>query len=714
MKGLSNKYDTPEREIKAILAGNDILLMPDEVAGTIDEIRCEVREGHIAESAINKTCKRILAAKYHLGLYNLQPIDTTNLVADLNDAPSALLKRQILAQAITVAYDPGRCIPLSLHDSMHVAYVNIGTGEILATSKIIADPFETSMKQFIDFKSFKINKSLWVDSMMWYLDSLKTYDWIIVAVTNMNMVASRNYGLTTPEIILIDSLCQTKNVIVDFFGSPYAASRFTNIYKARAIIMSYDDSNPSKDISAQIIFGGISSQGRLPVSVNSHLPIYSGIPVAKKYMGYCPPSLVNMDEKKLNIIDSIATDAIASGAMPGCQILVAKDGMIVYEKAFGYHTYLDSVPVKNSDLYDIASLTKIVATTPGIMWLYDEGLINLNRHASHYLDRLKKTNKKDITLTDLLTHQGGLQPFIPFHLNTMDVPGNGKKGKLYSNTKDDTYSIRLEEHLFLNKNYRTKEGIFSDTMSSNFPVKVADKLFIAKDYHNQIWKEIDESKVSEEKKYVYSDLDFMYLQQIIEEMAVQQLDSFVYSKFYKPLGLKNLTYLPLNSIPKERIVPTEDDKIFRKQLLQGYVHDPTAALLGGVCGHAGLFSNAHDLAILMQVYLQDGEYAGNRYFKPGTVEHFITRPYPIEQNRRAMGFDKPAIEKGVNSNVCAEVSDRSFGHTGFTGTMIWVDPEYKLTYIFLSNRINPDALNTKLAHMNIRTKIQQAIYQSIK
>ncbi|MEP7171633.1 MAG: serine hydrolase, partial [Bacteroidota bacterium] len=392
----------------------------------------------------------------------------------------------------------------------------------------------------------------------------------------------------------------------------------------------------------------------------------------------------NFSVDVLSKIDSIVNYGIASHAFPGCEIVAAHDGTVIYQKAFGYKTYDSTEIVKEDDLYDIASVTKIAATVLATMKLFEAGKINMDQKASKYFPELKKTNKKNILLIDMLTHQSGLQSWIPFYKNT--IVGGQPFNHIYHREPDEDFSVR-----------------------------VADSLYIKNDYQKIIWKEIFDSPLGETGKYVYSDLGPLIMGHIIEKITGKKLAEYVEENFYKPLGLQHLTFKPHEKkIDFRTIVPTANDTIFRNQLLRGDVHDPAAAMLGGVAGNAGIFSDANDLAVIMQMLLNGGEYGGKRHFKKETVELFTTRQFPLSSNRRGILFDKPEPDAKANGPTCNSASTSTFGHQGFTGTCAWADPLNKIVYVFLSNRIYPDETNTKLATMNIRTKIMQVIYDARK
>jgi beta-N-acetylhexosaminidase len=370
-------------------------------------------------------------------------------------------------------------------------------------------------------------------------------------------------------------------------------------------------------------------------------------------------------------------------ATPGCQVLVAKDGKVIYHKSFGYHTYENTRPVVNSDLYDVASITKICATLPSLMRLVDLKKFDVDKTLGYYLPQmLDSSNKKDLIVREVLAHQARLKPWIPYWLKTME---NGKY----------------------------KPEIYSKVKTPNFPYRVADSLYIQKDYPAVIYARNTDSPLEPKKQYLYSDIGYYYFKLIIENITHMPMENYV-RNFYSQLGMYSSGYRPLEHFPKDRIVPTENDKTFRHQLLQGDVHDQGAAMLGGVCGHAGVFSNANDLAKLMQMYLNKGTYGGLRFISEETIAEFTKCQFQNEGNRRALGFDKPEFDTNKESPTSRCVSMLSYGHSGFTGTYTWVDPMHNLVYIFLSNRIHPDMDNKKLTSMSVRTRILDVVYDAIE
>ncbi len=399
-------------------------------------------------------------------------------------------------------------------------------------------------------------------------------------------------------------------------------------------------------------------------------------------------TLINKSDSLLSTacqtkIDSIAQYGLYKKAYPGCQVIILVKGKIAYQKSYGYHTYDNIVKVKDTDLYDLASITKVAATTLCLMKLVDEGKLNPDDKLSKYLPYLLKTNKGNLIIRDILTHQAGLQAWFPYYKSTL-ISGNKLNALIYSKVKTHDFSI-----------------------------PVAKDLYIKNIYRDSIFKQIINSPLGN-SKYLYSDLGFYLLADLIKRTTGKEINEYVYDKFYKPMELLRMTYLPLNKFSLSEIIPTEYDTIFRKQLIHGYVHDPGAAMLGGISGHAGLFSDAKDLAFLFQMLIQNGKYNGKTYVKASTIKEFTKCQFPLKGNRRGLGFDKPPLNKDINGPCCQSASKNSFGHSGFTGTYVWADPDYNLVYVFLSNRINPDVNNHKITEMNIRTNIQQIIYDCLQ
>jgi CubicO group peptidase (beta-lactamase class C family) len=563
-----------------------------------------------------------------------------------------------------------------------LAVVSVGDTAIRVFQKVLSN--------YASIDYYNLNKNCKKGEADTLRKKLKKYNLIIVGIHDTHNLVARNFGITKQAIDFVDSLSRPastlgghKKIILDVFANPYTLGMFHNTKNIDAVILSYQNIDIAEDLSAQMIFGGLPFKGKLPVTASPEFSLNIGLSIPDSFrLKYTSPRELNISEKDLAAIDSIAMKGIKNKAYPGCVILTAKDGKVFYDKAFGYHTYENKVPTTVNDIFDMASVTKIEASTMAIMKLYDDGKLDIDKELGDYLPILKGSNKEHIVIRDVLTHQARLKAWIPFYLETI------KKGKF-----DTT--------------------IYHKVKSDKYPWRVADNLYIRKDYPDSIIHEIIKSPLNKKKEYLYSDMGFYLMMKIIEKITGESFEKYIQDNIYTPLGMSSTGFKPREKFKLSRIVPTEVDTVWRKQLLYGDVNDQGAAMMGGVCGHAGLFSDATDLATLMQMLLQKGEYAGVRYFKDSTVEEFTRCQFPENNNRRGLGFDKPALTLKDIGPCCKSASSLSYGHSGFTGTYFWVDPKENLIYIFLSNRVYPDADNKKIIEMGTRTDIQQAIYNAI-
>ena len=621
---------------------------------------------------MDESCKKILTAKYWCGLNKYKPIILESLTKDLNDLENDLLIKQIVKNGVVVAKNIDKIIPISNPEQYKIACINVGSAQL--------SEFQLQLNNYIKSDYYSIDKNDSKESFDTLLSKSDYYNLIIISIHNTSRYVSKNLGLTQTQIDFITAIGLKHKCILVNNGNPYILQYF-NMFKN--IVVAYEDLPVYNQMAAQIVGGGINAKGKMPVSVSSYFPLGSGVEtVALDKFEYVYPEEIKINSIKLNKIDSIVNHAIALKAMPGCQVFVAKQGKVIYNKSFGYHTFDSIQSVKNNHIYDVASLTKILGTTLAIMKLYEEKKLKLDDKIGFYLPFLKGSNKEKIKIYEILTHQAGLVPFIPFY-----------KASLLSNGN-------------------LNPTIYSDSVHDDFTVKVADKIYINKNYEKVIWTTIAESDLKKNGEYVYSDLGFMMLRKIVENITNQDFESYLQNTFYKPLNLSSMVFNPLKTINNDWIIPTEIDSVYRKQTIKGYVHDPAAAMLGGVGGHAGLFANANDVAIIMQMLLNKGFYGNNHVLKTSTIETF-TNKYS-KNSRRGLGFDKPETNPLKDSPTSKMCSEKSFGHQGFTGTCTWVDPESELIYVFLSNRIYPKSENKKFGELSVRIKIQDAIYEALK
>jgi beta-N-acetylhexosaminidase len=673
MKGVSKFYKPGEVDLLALLAGNDVMLFAEDVPTAIKKIREAVDQGRISQTEIDARCKKVLHAKAWAGLDRYRPIDLRNLYADLNDSKAKAMMNEVVAASITLLTNKGSIIPLKSIDDKRIA------------SLVIGDPggtiFQRTLSRYAPIDHFTLLKNHTDSEAQTVVAELAGYDHVIISLHGLTSKRPEGYGVTEKMLNLINTIGARSRTVVNVFGNPYALALMPGLEFADAVLLSFEKNDASERYAAQAIFGGVGLKGRLPITANSIFGLGSGLNTEKIRFAYGEPSQAGMDARVLNRIDSIVNKAITEKAIPGGQVLVARNGMVVFERMYGHHTYEKARPVEWNDLYDIASVTKVAASLAAFMTLVDSGKVSVDDKVSDHLYQLRFTNKKDINFRDMLAHYARLQPGVPFYSRTI------RKG-----TPDTAY--------------------YSKVKTDAFPWRVAENMFLRKDYPDTVRKMIDDSELRPKREYKYSDLGFFYIRDVVEGMTRQGLDTYVDNTFYKRLGLQHLGYHPRNRFPLDRIVPTEYDMVFRKQLVHGDVHDPASAMFGGVAGQAGLFSNANDLAVMMQMFLNYGEYGGLRYISKETMAEFIKCQFCKEGNRRAIGFDKPEPE-GKGGPTCDCVSYLSFGHTGFTGTMAWADPENGVVYIFLSNRVYPDATVNKLANLNTRTEVQRVIYDAI-
>lgn len=678
MKGISNLYSSAESAVKALKAGNDMIEIIPRLDRAISAVKQAVENREISMEEINEKCRKVLMAKKWLGLDKNKLVKTENLVRDLNRNSYLLTRRLLQEQATTVLLNRNDLIPIQRIDTLKIASVVIGSDQITAFQKMLGN--------YASIDHFNISKTATADEITRLVNQLKPYNLLITGINGMSLFPLKQFGISTQQIEITEKLKDKKSIIC-FFGNPYALPYFPSIQQSEGLVVTYQNDQDAQELSAQLIFGAVNASGKLPVNVNDQFTIGSGIDVKSNMrLKYTIPEEVNISSEFLNTkIDSLIQLGILTKAFPGCQVLIAKDGKVIWNKSYGFFTYENIQPVQNEDLYDLASVTKVTGALPAVMKLYDEGKIDLDKPFSTYFSEFRKSNKSEISLRDILTHQARLQSFLPLWFE----PGNSTK---------------------------LRKGMFQDHLSEKYQVRVSSNLYASNELKQQLFKDIAGSPLWNRKEYHYSDLGFCLFPPVTERLTGEDFQEFLNKDFFAPLGAITTGYKPYERFPISQLVPTEADAIFRKELLQGYVHDELAASFGGVSGNAGLFSTANDLAKVMQMYLQMGYYGGNQYISTNTVAEFTKVQFPGSSNRRALGFDKPnpGIRGEKNKFPAADASPSSYGHTGFTGTFVWNDPENQLLFIFLSNRVNPTRKNTKLTELNIRTEMQQAIYDAIK
>jgi len=675
MKGVSKYFPGGEAELKALLAGNDVLLFPENVPKAIQMIESAIAKKQIRWKEVEKRIRRILTGKYWAGLNQYKAIKLEGLGADLNLIEDKIFNKNLYAQAITLVKNKNNLLPFRNLDSNTFVSILIGQdGPKNMFQKVLSNYSafshiqisEKSRKQAFDEIAIKINK--------------KT---VVIALAKLSNVQSKNYGISPQIEEFIKELNRNNEVVVVHFGNAYSTGILETMPN---LVCAYEWNENTQTLVPEILFGALKASGKMPVSAG--LSIKYGV-------GYSTPDLerfrsaepeeVGLNSALLARIDTFANSIIAQKMTPGCQILVAKDGAVVYNKGFGYQTYDSLAAVDDETIYDIASITKVAATLQAVMYLQERAKIDLWDKASDYLPELKGTNKEKMLIAEILVHQAGLQPFIPYWKRTLKSPALSEL--FYCDEKDNNW----------------------------FNCEVVPGMYGMKSMEDTIWKWVVQSDLMDRNKrggfdYKYSDLGYYILKKLVEKVLDEPIDVFLDRRMYKPLGLERLCYKPKRYFPETEIAPTEDDTLFRNTVVRGNVHDPGAAMFGGVAGHAGLFANAYSLAVLVQMNMNYGYYGGRYFHLPQTVPYFSERHFP--RNRRGFGWDKPFqwSKDGPTSQYC---SQETFGHTGFTGTCVWADPKYKLIFVFLSNRVYPDAENGKLIKNNVRPRIHDMVYQAM-
>jgi len=657
-------------DLKALYAGNDVLLFSEDVKAAVAQIKNALKHKFITEERIDESVRKILNAKYWCGLNNYQPIRVNNIVADLNTIGDDVLHQKLMENAITLIKSEKAIFPIRDLVKTKVAYVKLGDSD--------NEVFINQLKDYtnVDVVSAKTSAEL--------LKKLEPYNLVIVGFHKSNKNPWKNYEFSKNELIRLQKIAKKKTIILDVFASPYALLAIKDFKNIESVLVSYQNSKISQDLSAQLIFGARGTKGKLPVTINNDFQEGFGLRSANLFrLGFDIPESVGMSTEKLNKIDSIAKIVLDKKMAPGMHVLVARNGKVVFRKSYGYHTDKKSFKVNNQSMYDLASLTKILGGTSLIMKAEEEKLFNIDDNLGDVMPILKGSNKDTVTVKEALSHYGRMKAWIPFYLETIDSVTKKPLSKYYQKTK-----------------------------STKFNIQVAKDLFLRADYKDSIIQKIVNAPQRERVGYKYSGFPFYLFKEYIEKKYNKTFDKLNDSLFYKPLGASTLMYNPLKKFNADLIVPTEKDTYFRHQLLQGYVHDMGAAMLNGVNGNAGLFGNSIDIAKMMQMYLQKGYYGGKRYLKTETIDKFNTAYFKEDEVRRGLGFDKPQINKDELA-TCDCVSLKSFGHSGFTGTYAWADPENGIVYIFLSNRVYPTMANKGLTKKDIRTKVQQLIQDAI-
>ena len=705
MKGVTKYYKPGEVDYLAFKAGNDVLLFSEDVAKGVKKIKDALANKELSRNQLENSVKKILRAKYNANLNRQQQIVAANIDEDINKYTTEI-RLETARKGITLLSDPNKVLDKIKTNEGKIAYVFIGTSQHLKMNSLL------NKYKFGDIYYANTSTESKIAQMQ---AKLSNYDAVVVGVHNMSRYASKKYGLDFGERKAIKRFAENNNTLTTIFGNAYAVDMVDN---KGGFLVCYDEHDETLEAALEIINGKVGAKGKLPVSITNQYPLGAGLrnninpagtrtividkdsELAKRFIkrkkdaeegssykksivqtGITPQS-VGANPIILGKIDQVIVNGMNKKAFPGCRLIALKDGKVFYDRSYGYHTYSKKVPVTSNTVYDLASVTKVAATTMAVMKLYEEGKLNLNSTLGRYLPKARGTNKRNVKIKDLLLHQGGLHAWIPFYKETLDANGYGRKD-IYQSKPSSLYSVKVVNGMYMNRRW-------VDTM----------------------WKRIYDSKLTNLGRFKYSDLDFIFLQKVVERISGMPLDKYVYKHFYSPLGMRDTKFNPRKMPSRNPIAPSEYDNYWRHKRVQGYVHDMGAAMFGGVSGHAGLFSTTKDMSILMQMLLNGGTYNGKRYLKKSTIDLFTAKNSFI--SRRGLGFDKPKPDGNERYQpTSTNCSLKTFGHTGFTGTCVWADPKYNIQFIFLSNRTYPSSRYNLLSKMDIREKAQKYIYQSL-
>lgn len=674
MSGVSKYFPPGKVEALALRAGVDILLMPENVPLALEKIKEAIQAGQITQEELDARCRRILVQKYLLGLNRWQPIQLKGLAEDLWSPSFHLINRKAVASSLTLLANRQELLPLRGYDTLKPAILTIGA----QTDEV----FSRYFNYYTPASAFRLADNPDSGALSAVEKELNAFNLVVVTLHKSNQSPWKSYKIAESIPPFLERLCRRWPVVAVVFANPYSLAAFAPDIPLAGLLMAYQDSPEAQEMAAQALFGAIPLKGQLPVSVGPRLKAGAGIRLAAlPVLRFGLPEEAGIQSSALNRADAIAEEGIKARAYPGCVVLAARNGLVFYHKAFGTTTYTSGQSVSPDAIYDIASVTKITATLPLCMMLYDQGRLSLSASLSEYLPETRGTSVGDLRVEDILTHQAGLKAWIPFYQKTLDARGRPRP-EYYSRRQDAVHSLQVAENMWVINS-------------------IVDSV-----YH---W--ICQTPVQKNQGYVYSDLGLYLMARVCERLMGQRLDSLADRHIFKPVGAATTGFNPRLRFLPERLVPTAADSSFRHQLLRGFVHDEGAALCGGVAGHAGVFSNALDLAKVMQIYLNGGSYGSRTFFSTATVQEFTRCRFCRQGNRRALGFDRP--DPHGKGPPCDCVSLASYGHTGFTGTMAWMDPQNGLLYIFLSNRIHPSPNNKALQDKNIRARIQQVFYDAL-
>ena len=689
--GMAGALKTGENPgVSALKAGADILLYPTDTKGMIAAILSAVNSGEISKKTIEERCKKVLRYKYYLNALEKAKLKGEALKNAINSPEAEALVRKLVAASITVIKNNDNILPIGNLESNSIGVVNIG-----AKSE---NDFTETCRHYANVNAyFSMGESFTPQT----LTKIGSNDIVVAAVYN---------DKATSREVLEQLSKSCKQLIAVFMLNPYKLQKFsTSLKNCKAIVLAYNNASNERVCAAEALFGGIAVNGKLPVNIKGVAPLGKGYSYPKSRLGFTSPAAEGMQPWLADSINTIVKQGLTSGAFPGCQVLVAKNGNIVFDKSFGKLTAKQEKKVDNQTIYDLASVSKAVGTLPAIMKLYDEGKLNLDSKIGDIITEITDSAKQEITIRELLYHETGMPASLDMYETMID--SLSYTGKLFRRRPDKSHSIKVQRNLYGNNSAKLRTDILKTTKSKDFPIEMADGMFVGPMTTDTIMHRIYDIPLKGNKDYRYSCLNFCLLMDIEQRINGKNHDDYLSEEILGPIGAYNTGYRPTTWSESSRIAPTEHDTFLRKQTLRGYVHDELAAFSGGVQGNAGLFSTAEDVAKICQMWLNGGKYGDKQILSGETVELFTKDKSP--NSRRGLGFDKPDIEDPDNSPTCEEAGAGVYGHLGFTGTVFWVDPEEDLIFVFLTNRVNPTRENSAFNKLNIRPKLFSLVYKSL-
>ena len=680
--------------LEALKAGNDMVLAPRNLKEEVSAVLKAVDKGELNKEDIEKKCRKVLIYKYVLGLKKKPFIQLSGLEQRVGRPQTHDLIRRLNLAAITVLNNKNNVLPFHADAEQATALLEVGkAGE--------TDTLAKRMSDYTSLARFRLRPNQTEAENRRLCDSLAAYKRIVIAVSEQRLTPYHPFfAMFAP---------QSPSVYLFFTPGKVMLQIHDAVSRASAVILSHSHNSDVQRQTADILFAKAVADGRLSASLGELFPTGAGVTITPQTPSHFIPEEYGLSSALLKKIDTIAQSGIRQGAYPGCQVVVLKNGHIMVDKAFGTCSGKGSRHTAPTDIYDLASLSKTTGTLLAVMKLYDKGRFNLTDKISDYLPFLQRTDKKDITIREILYHQSGLPSWIPFYQEAIDKESYA--GRLFGARRDARHPVRIGTSTWANPNFKFKSEYISPVRTGDYTVRICDSLWLNRSFRKVIEEKIIEAPLRQ-KRYAYSDIGFILLGMLVEQLAGMPMETYLQREFYEPMGLQRTGYQPWRCFSKSEIIPSNKDRFLRKETLQGFVHDEASAFFGGMAGNAGLFSTAGEVARIYQMLLNGGVIDGRRYLSKETCQLFTTEVSKI--SRRGLGFDRPDMQDAKRGNCAPGVPAEVYGHTGFTGTCAWADPVNELVYVFLSNRTYPDATNRKLIQLHIREQIQEAIYDAMK